>query len=37
VRKKLDGTIGILWDGKPLKIKELLPKKETNQPVSAVA
>ena len=37
VRKKLDGTIGILWDGKPLKIKELLPKKEANQPVSAVA
>ena len=37
VRKKLDGTIGILWDGKPLKIKELLPKKDANQPVSAVA
>jgi hypothetical protein len=27
VRKKLDGTICILRDGKPLKFKKLLPKR----------
>ena len=37
VRKKLDGAISILRDGKPLKNKELLSKKEANQPVSNVA
>jgi hypothetical protein len=37
VKKKLDGTISILWNGKPLKIKKLLHKKEANQPVSDVA
>jgi hypothetical protein len=37
VRKKPDGRIDILWDGKPLKFKELLPKKEANRPVSDVA
>jgi hypothetical protein len=37
VRKKLDGTIRILWNGKPLKFKEILPQKEANRPESDVA
>jgi hypothetical protein len=37
VRKKLDGTIRILWDGKPLTYKELLPQKEANRSESDVA
>jgi hypothetical protein len=37
VRKKLDGTISVLWNGKPLKIKEILPNKEVKQPESAAA
>jgi hypothetical protein len=37
VRKKLDGTICILWEGKPLKIKEVVPKNEAGQPATNVA
>ncbi|MDR0629441.1 MAG: hypothetical protein LBG24_07395 [Treponema sp.] len=37
VRKNLDGTLRILWEGKPLKIKEVLPTKEADQPVTNVA
>jgi hypothetical protein len=37
VRKKLDGAIRILWEGKPLKIKEVLPKKEADQSAPNVA
>jgi hypothetical protein len=37
VRKKLDGTISILWNGNPLKIKELLSNKEVKQPGSTAA
>jgi hypothetical protein len=37
VRKKLDGTISVLWNGKPLKITEILPKKEVKQLESAAA
>jgi hypothetical protein len=37
VRKKQDGAICILRDGKPLNFIELLPQKETVRPVSDVA
>jgi hypothetical protein len=37
VRKKLDRTISVLWNGKPLKIKEILPSKVVKQPESAAA
>ena len=37
VRKKLDGTITILWNGKPLKTIEIQPQKEACQPGSQVA
>jgi hypothetical protein len=37
VHKKLDGSIVILWNNKPLKIKEIVPKKEGVQPTSRAA
>jgi hypothetical protein len=37
VRRKLDGTISILRDGKPLKFIEILSKKEADRSVSDAA
>lgn len=37
LHKKLDGAIAILWNNKPLKIKELIHKKEAQQPLHSVA
>jgi hypothetical protein len=37
LHKKLDGAIVILWKNKPLKIKEIIPKKEAGPPLITAA